>query len=89
MESHVKGLGAFGAHVAGKYAVGGRAVGLDQGGRLRVNHFDEGCADENSLLAVEENRSSFGFCGRSHDGADCLTFGEYWTIRGCSGADVG
>ena len=34
VESHVKGLGAFPAHVAGEDAVGGCAVGLDQGGRL-------------------------------------------------------
>ena len=89
VESHVKGLGAFPAHVAGEDSVGGRAVGLDWGGRLRVAHFDEGCADGNSLLVVEENRSSFGFCGRSHDGVDGLTFGEYRNIRGWSGTDVG
>ena len=88
VESHVKGLGAFTAHVAGEDAVGGRAVGLGRGGRLRVSHFDEGCADGNSLLAVEENSSSFGFRGGSHDGADGLKFGEYRTIRGWSGADI-
>ena len=75
VESHVKGLGEFPAHVAGEDDVGGCAVGLDRGGRLQVSHFDEGCAYGNSLLAVEENRSSFGFRGGSHDGADSLTFG--------------
>ena len=89
VESHAKGLGAFPVYVAGEDAVGGRAVGLDWGGRLRVAHFDEGCADGNSLLAVEENRSSFGFLGGSHDGADGLIFGDYRSIRGWSGADVG
>ena len=89
VELHVKGLGAFPAHVSGEDAVGGRAVSLDRGGRLRVAHFDEGCVDGNSLLPVEENRSSFGFRGGSHDGADGLTFGEYRTIRGWSGVDVG
>ena len=88
VEFHVKGFGAFPAHVADEDALGGRAVGLDQGWRLRVDHFDEGCADGNILLAVEENRSSFGFHGGSHDGADGLTFGEYRTNRGWSGADV-
>ena len=89
VESHVKGLGEFPAHVAGEDALGGCVVGLDRGGRLRVAHLDEGCADGNSLLAVEENRSSFGFHSRSHDCADGLTFGKYRTIRGWSGADVG
>ena len=32
VESHVKGLGTFPAHVDSEDAVGGRAVGLDQGG---------------------------------------------------------
>ena len=53
MESHVKFLGAFTVHVASEDAVGGRAISLDKGGRLRVAHFNEGCADGNSLLAVE------------------------------------
>ena len=53
VKSHFKGLGAFLAHVAGEDAVGGRDVGFDRGGRLWVAHFDEGCADGNSLLAVE------------------------------------
>ena len=89
VELHVKVLGAFMAHVAGEGAIGGRAVGLDWGGRLRAAHFDDGYADGNSLLAVEENCSSFGLRGGSHDGADGLTLGEYRTIRGWSGADVG
>ena len=52
-------------------------------------HFDEGRADGNSLLVVEENRSSFGLRGGSHDGADGLAFGEYRSIRGGSGPYVG
>ena len=86
---HVKGFGVFLAHIAGDDAVGGRAVSLDRGGRLWVDHFDEDCADGNSLLSVEENRFSFGFRGRSHDSADSFTFCEYQTIRGWSGDDVG
>ena len=53
VESHVKGLGAFPSHVSGEDAVGGRAVGLDWGGRLRVAHLGEGCANGNGLMAVE------------------------------------
>ena len=52
-ESYIKVLGDFTVHVAGEYVIGGCAVGLDRGGRLRVAHFDEGCADGNILLAVE------------------------------------
>ena len=89
LESHAKGFGSFPEHVVSEDSVGGCAVGLDQRGRLRVAHFNEGCADGNSLLAVEENCSSFGFRGGSHDVADGLTFGYYWTIRGWSGADIG
>ena len=55
VELHVKGLGAFLAHVAGWDAVRGRAVGLDRGGRLRVEHISEGSEDGDGLLAVEEN----------------------------------
>ena len=88
VESHVKGIGAFPAHVAGEDAVGGCAVGLDRGGRLRVAHLGEGSAYGDSLLDVEENRTGFCFCGRSHDGADDLAFGEYWTIRERSWANV-
>ena len=89
VETHVKGFGALPAHVAGEYYVGGCSVGFDRGGRLQVDHFDEGCVDGDILMAFEENRSSFGFRGGSHDGADGLTFGEYRSIRGWSGTDVG
>ena len=53
--THVKGLGALLVHVSGEDAVEGRTVGFDWVGRLRVAHIDEGSADGNSLLAVEEN----------------------------------
>ena len=89
VETHVKILGALPAHVSNENAVGGCAVGLDWGGRLRVAHFNEGRVDGNRLLAVEENCSSFGLRGGSHDDADGLTFGEYWSIQYGSGPDVG
>ena len=89
MEAHVKGFGALPAHVSGEDSVGGRAVRFDRCGRLWVAHFDKVRVNGNSLLAVEGNRSSFGLRGRSHDGEDGLTFGEYRSIRGRSGPDVG
>ena len=89
VETYVIGFGALLAHVAGEDDVGGRAVGFDRGGQLQVAHLDEGCEDGNSLIDVEENRSSFGFCGGSHDSSDGLIFGEYRSIRGWSGTDVG
>ena len=52
-------------------------------------HFDEGRADGNSLLDVEEDRSSFGLGGRSHDGVDGLILGEYQSIWSGSRLDVG
>ena len=67
VESHVKGLGAFPAHVYGEDAVGGCAVGLDRGGRLRVAHLSEGSADGDGMLAVEENCTGFCFSGGSHE----------------------
>ena len=76
VEAHVKIFGALTVHVAGEDSVVGRAVGLDWGGWLRVAHFDEVRADRNSLLAVEEDCSSLGLGGGSHDGADGLKFGE-------------
>ena len=89
VETHVKIFGALLAHVADEDAVGGCAVIFDRGGRLRVTHLDEGCAYGNSLLSVEGNPSSFGFSCLSHDGADDLTFGEYWSVRGRSETYVG
>ena len=76
VEAHVKSFGALPEHVAGEDAVGGHAVGIDWGGRLRVDHFDEVHAYGNSLMAIEEDRSSFGLGGGSHDGAYVLTFCE-------------
>ena len=75
VETHVKIFGALPAHVASEDAVEGCAVSFDQGGRLQVAHFEEGRADGNSLLDVEENRSIFGFCVEIHDSADGFTFG--------------
>ena len=89
VEAHIKIFGALPAHVAGEDSVGGHAVGIDWGWRLQLAHIDEGRADGNSLLAVEEDRSSFGLSGRSHDGAYGLTFGEYQSIRSGSRSDVG
>ena len=54
-----------------------------------MSHFDEVCVDRDSLLDVEEDRSSFGLGGGSHDGADGLTSGEYCSIRSGSRPDVG
>ena len=89
VETHVEIVGALPAHVAREGAVGGRVVGFDRSRRMWVAYFDEVRAGGNILLAVEENRSSFGFRGGIHDGADGLTFGEYWSIRGRSGMYVG
>ena len=89
VETHAKIFAVILAYVASEGDVGGRAVNIDWGGRLRVAYFDEGRADGNSLLAVEENRSSFRLRGGSHDSADHLIFGEYWSIQGVSGSDAG
>ena len=51
-------------------------------------HLGKFSADGDGLLAVEGNRTGFGLRGGSHDGADGLTFGEYWNIRGRSWANV-
>ena len=89
VEANAKIFGALPEHVSGEDAVGGRDVGLDWSGRLRVDHFDEGRADGNSLLDVEEYHSSFGLGSRIHDGADGLTFGEDWSIWSGIRPDVG
>ena len=89
VKTHAKTFGALPAHVASEDAVVGRAVSFDRGGRLWVAHFDMGRPDWDSLLAVEENCSSIGFRSESHDSADGLKFGEYRSIRGRSGTDVG
>ena len=89
LEAYVKIFGALPAHDANEDAVRGCSVSLDWGGRLRVAHSNEGRMDGNSLLAVEEYCSSFGFGDGSHDGADGLIFGENWYIWGGSRPDVG
>ena len=76
VEAHVKSFGALPAHVASEDFVGCRAVSINWVGRLRVAHFNKGRADRNSLLAVEEDLSSFSLGGGSNDGTDGLTFGE-------------
>ena len=52
-------------------------------------YFDESHADGKILLDVEENPSSFGLGGGSHDGADGLKFGEDWSVWSGSRLDVG
>ena len=53
VEAHVKVFGTFPAHFSSKDSVGGCIVSLDWGGRLRVDHFNQGRADGNSLLTFE------------------------------------
>ena len=74
VEAHVKRFGALPKHVAGGDVVGGRAVNRDWGGWLQVALFNEGRADGNSLLSVEEDQSNFGLGSESNDGADDMTF---------------
>ena len=69
-------LGAFLEHVAGEDAMGGVAVSFYCSCRLRMAHFNQGFADGNSLLAVEEDCTRFSHGGGSHDGADILALGE-------------
>ena len=89
VEVHVQSFGAFPAHVDGEDAVGGRAVSLDWGGWLWVAYFVEGRVDGNSLLAFEEDCSSFGLGNGIHDGADSLKFGEDRSVWSGSRPDVG
>ena len=55
METHVKRFGVITAYVTGEDAVGGSDLSLDWGGRLQVAYFDEGRADGNSILDIEED----------------------------------
>ena len=52
-------------------------------------HFYEGRADGNSLLAVEEDSSSFCLGSGSHDSVDGLTFGEDCSVWSGIIPDVG
>ena len=81
---HVKGFGAFPAHVASEDAVGGYVVSLDWSGRLRVKHCNQGHADGNSLLDVEEDCTGLRLGSGCHDSADCLALGEYRAVLGRS-----
>ena len=68
--------------------MGGRAVGIDWGGRLQVTHFDEGRANGNNLLVIEEDRSSFGIHGKNQDSADGPTLGEDQSVSSGIRPDV-
>ena len=52
-------------------------------------HFNKGRADGNSLIAVEEDHTSFSLGGGCHDGVDGLVIGEYWAIWSGSRPDGG
>ena len=80
VEAHVKCFEAFPAHVAVEDAMGGFAVSFDWSGRLRMAHFNQGHVYRNSLLAVEEDCTSFRLGGRCHDSADGMELGEDWTV---------
>ena len=54
---------------------------VQKSGVVEITHFIEVRVDRNSLLAVEEYRSSFSLGGGSHDGADGLAFGEDRRLR--------
>ena len=45
-----------------------------------MDHFNQGCADGNNLLAVEEYCTSFSLGGRCHDSADGIELGEDWAV---------
>ena len=69
--------------------MGGFAVSFDWSGSLRMSHFNQGCADGNSLLAVEEDCIGYSLGGRCHDGADGLSLGKDWAVWSGSGSDGG
>ena len=87
VEAHVKIFGAFPAHVSCEDDMGSCVVSLDWIGRLRMSHFNQGHADGNSLLAVEEYCTSLSLGGRCHDNADGLSLGDYWADWGGSRPD--
>ena len=72
VEAHVKCFGEFLAHVAGEYSVRGCIVSLDWSGWLRMDHFNQGRAYGNRLLAVEEDLTGSSLSGGCRDGADGL-----------------
>ena len=74
VEAHVKCFGAFPAHVASEDAVGGCVVSLDWSGRLHIAHFNQGHADGNILLAVEE------YCTGSDSAAYAMTVRMVWNL---------
>ena len=89
VEVQVQVFGAFPAHVSGEDAVGGFVVSINWGGRLRMDHSNQGRVDGNRFMAVEGDCISLSLGGGCHDGADGLALGEYWAVWGGSRTDGG
>ena len=69
--------------------MGGFTVSFDLSWRLRMAHFNQGRADGNSLLAVEEDCTSYSLGVRCHDGSDGMSLGKDWAVWSGSGSDGG
>ena len=80
VEAPVKCFGSFPAHVSGEDAMGVCVVSLDWSGWLQMAHFNQVCADGNSLLAIEEDCTGLSLGGGCHDGAEGLSLGEYQAV---------
>ena len=89
VEAYAKLFGAFPEHVSSEDAVVGCNASLDRSRRLRMEHFNQVCADGNSLLAVEEDCTDLSLGSGRHDGADGLALGEDRAVCSWSRPDGG
>ena len=89
VEAHVKCFGAFPAHVDSDDYLGGCVVSLYRSWRLRMTHFNQGCADGHNLLAIDEYHTGFSLGSECNDGADGMALGEDWSVLIVSRPDGG
>ena len=72
MKTNIHGFEVFAGNIFGENAIRCCSVGLNGRERLFVAYFFQGMSGRNSLVAVDEQGSKFGFYSRGNDSLNDL-----------------